>query len=561
MGKILSANGGSVFLIVIASIFVFIRFLPTLPTVMQDEYVYLTQALLKPVAENDFGNFLHSLIYGVVGDAGQQFYTAVKLLNLFFLFLFGLSVFLTSKLYLGKGLATGLGVGSVLSATGMYASVFTPEIMFFGIASLAVYFLSLAGNQERSRRGTYLFCTVVLLGLAGLVKPHAFILVAGILSFLLLLIATQRLKLAVGFGSLGAVALGYPAVKLGLGFLIAGENGLTLLGASYERALANFVSELFLFAQGSQSAAASGGIALASTGVSSASVLSFAFVQFLVLLSALLFMTFGLPLLMLRPLGKLTDFQLFVLVVSAVYLVAVAAFTALVSFSGDDHSERVLGRYFEFLVPFIILAGLVEISKREKISTSRFVLLLTSIGGAGISWMLLLNQKDLRLSDSGILLGAFREYWISWIVLIVSAGLVFLVRDRPKHLLILSTVFLVGATTIIGLSAQQRQLELNSEKTGADMAGEDLRQNFQEIDGEDILIAGTNRPLAFVSKFWSMKADVDHLIFVPGAPLSVGDELFENYDLIVELENINFLDGVVLSEGDGYRILGRSILP
>ena len=561
MSRLLHSSFGPALLIAFASVFVFFRFLPTLPSVMQDEYVYLTQALLEPVAENDFGNFLHSLIYGVVGNAGEQFYTAVKFLNFVFLFIFGLSVFLTAKLYLGRGVATALGAGSVLSATGMYASIFTPEVMFFGIASMAIYFLCLSGREEGARGTIYLLLAVVLLGLAGLVKPHAFILVAGILCYFLLLIGTRRLKLVEGLTSLGSVTLGYPVVKLGLGFLIAGESGLTLLGSSYERSLENFFSRIFSFAQVSHSAAGAGGISPLSTGTSSASVASFTFAQFFVLLSALLFMTFGLPLLLFRPLGKLTDFQLLVLVVSAVYLVAIAAFSALVTLGGDDHSDRVLGRYFEFLVPFIILAGLVEVAKRENISKRRLVLLFVSIGGAGISWMALLNYKDFRFSDSGILLGAFRESWLPWLVLLVSVGVIFLVRDRPKHLMTLSTMFLVGVMVIIGLSAQQRQIDLNSVKSPADIAGQDLNQNFQEIDGAGIVITGTNKQLAFVSKFWSMKADVDHLVIAPGAILSVNDPLLGSYEIIVELEDISFVDGVVLSEGDGYRILGKSSLP
>ena len=561
MSRLLHTNFGSVLLIAIASVLVFIRFLPTLPSVMQDEYVYLTQALLEPVAENDFGNFLHSLIYGLVGNAGAQFYTAVKFLNLVFLFIFGLSVFLTAKLYVSRGVATALGAGAVLSATGMYASIFTPEVMFFGIASLAIFFLCFSASEAGARRTTYLLLTVVLLGLAGLVKPHAFILVAGILVFLLLLIGARRLDLVAGLASFGSVALGYPMVKLGLGFLIAGENGLTLLGSSYESSLQNFFSKIFVFAQVSHSAAGAGGISPVSAGVSFTSVSSFTFVQFFVLLSALLFMTFGLPLFLFRPLGKLTDFQLFVLVVTAVYLLSIAGFSALVTFAGDDHSDRVLGRYFEFLVPFIILAGLVEVAKREVISTRRLVVLLVLSGSAGISWISLLNNKDFKLADSGILLGAFRESWLPWLVLLVSVGLIFLMRYRTKHLLTLSTMFLVGVTAIIGLSAQQRQIDLNSEQSPADIAGQDLEQNFQAIDGEDIVITGTNGPLAFVSKFWSMKADVDHLVFVPGATLSVSDPLFGSYDLIVELEDISFIDGVVLSEGDGYRILGKLRLP
>ena len=542
----------------IASLFVFVRSMPTLPTVMQDEYIYLSQALLQDVSENEYGNFLHSLIYSIVGAFGEDFYSGVKLINTFFLMLFGGFAFLTARTFLDNKLASVLGVGSVLSATGLYASIFTPEMMFFSMASAAVFFLTISLEGQAKRPLVLTAVSLSFLTLAGLTKPHAIILCLGVVLFFAIAILLRSVERPRGLFSIGIFLLGYPALKFFIGFLIAGQSGLTLLGKNYENSLSIFFDGLAVFSEGSLTAA---GASIGSyNGASFASFSSFVLVQFFVLVAALLFMTFGLPLLLVRPVGELNNFQLLVVTVSAVYLIVVAGFSGVVTFSGDDHSARILARYFEFLVPFIFIAVLIEASKRNRLSTKRLILTAMTIIALAIIWLVFISKTDFRLADSGILLGAFRASLIPWLIIVL--GLVFLVllRQRPVNLMTLSTMLIVGMMSVIGIFSLQRQIDLNSVKAPADYAGDDIRANFPDVQGEDILVVGTNGQLAFVTKFWSLKSDVYHVLTEPGTITSIDDGFFNGYTLVVELPNVSITDGIVLKEGNGYRILGKKPL-
>lgn len=553
VGKLPFALGA----IVVSVFFVFFRLANTLPTVMQDEYIYLEQAHLQPVSANEFGNFLYSSIYSVV-FLFDDFYLATKVLNSLFLALFALAVLFLARQFLSHWLATLLSIGTVLSATSLYASVFMPEMMFFSLASWAVTLLVLAIERSSNQRFYLLGLSVVALSFAGLTKPHAVILVLGLVLGLWLLVFAKRLTPVPGVIYSSAVLGGYLALKLGIGYILAGPAGLTVLGTSYEKSLQSFLDQIFAFNEGALSAATLMN-PVEAKGLST--FVLFTITHFGLLFLALMFMTLGLPILLARPISKLTDFQLLVVVASIVYLIAIAGFTSLVTFNGDNHADRLLGRYFEFLVPYILIAAFVEIAKKESIPTPRKVFLGVGSIALAISWFAIISNADFKLADSGILLGAFREELIPWLIVVVLVIVTSIVIERPKSLVPISSIFVVATVSIIGLSAQQRQIDLNTGKVAFDLAGDDLRENFEEIPGNQVVVVGTNKQLLFVTKFWSLKAGVNHLLLSPYSSVSISDKSLEKFSLVIELPGVEIQDGNELSTGDGYRILGKSAGP
>lgn len=539
--------------LLIATLFNFIRLLPTLPTVMQDEYIYLSQAILRPLGENDFGNFLFSFIYSVVIFLGEEFYIGVKIINACFLFLFGLFIFLTSRLFLQNGPSLVLALSSILSATSLYASVFMPEIMYFSLASGSLYFMTLAFQDSKSRQLAWAALSVIFLAFASLTKPHALILAVGYVLFVSLLLMLGRVRAKSGVGLISIFLLGFPALKLGLGFLLAGKSGLTMLGKNYEQSLYDFLSR-FSLGSGESLSAAGGAVAIGNEVGLSSFILLF-LMQLAPLAFGLLFATLGLPLLLLRTGRKLSDYQWLVLIVSGTYIVAISAFGALVTSIGDDHSNRVLLRYLEFLVPFLLLAVLMEVAGKKTSSNVRFGLLFTAFSGASIYWVVSLSAKQHQLSDSAILLGGFRLEILPWLVIAGWIGVLILVIDKPKFLLtgVVTAIFLVSS--IIGYSSQERQLILNSEKFGPDFAGESLRANFTEVADSEILVVGTNLQFVSLTKFWSLRADVDHLILNQGSELDIESDLLNEYSVVVELPGVKVSGGILLDSGRQYRIL------
>ena len=553
LSKLWSSFLFQITVVLASAYFVFVRYSETLPTVMQDEYVYLVQAVLRPISENEFGNFLHSFVYSNVTAFGDDFYLATKVINTIFLVLFVLSVLVTSRKYLPSWAGAPMGILTTLGATSLYSSVFMPETMFFALAGWAVALFTFGWESKGGRKIAWFSAAITLAALAGLTKPHALFLVFGVLAFVILMMFLKRISIREG----GLLALafigGYVGLKLGLGYILAGPAGLSILGPAYESSLSTFIFGLQAFNSGAMTASA-GAINPASTQ-GAASFFAFILIQILILTIAFSFMTMGLPAFLVRPLNKLTDFQLLTITVTLVYVVAVAGFTAFVSFTGDDHSNRILGRYFEFLIPFVLISSLVEIEKRVPIFGPRRVALVASIPVLAVAWWLTAGRAQLMLADSAVLLGSFRTQLLPWLVIAAFSMVLFVAIDRSKHLTAIAISSVLLASTVIGLSAQQRQIELNTGKYAADLAGDSLRGDFSEVPGEEIVIAGTIQKFALVTKFWSLKANVEDVILPTDTVISAEDPRLAGYSLIVQLPGISVSDARILLEGDGYKIL------
>lgn len=549
----------AIVILVATGSYVLLRSVATLPTVMQDEYVYLSQAL-SDATNSEFPNFLHSFIYSSVFVFGDDFYLASKVFNIIFAIIFAIAVFAVAKMFVAGWLATVLSATWLLSATSLYSSVFMPEVMYFAFAGLSL-FLFLKSLKTERHNASYLFLIAsgAALASAALAKPHAVFLGLGLLAFLLIAKTEKRAAGDHALVRMAVFAVAFLFFKLGIGFVLAGTSGLTIFGRSYEQSFVSFISELLSFSRGAESAA---GFALNPVEANGLTTFGLFFlVHAVLLLFSFGFMTFGGFYFLLRPANKLHDFQLLVLAISVVYLVLVAAFTALVTFLGDDHSNRILGRYFEFLVPFVLIALFMELSERERVTKSRLAFFVIGLLSSAGVWLFILPNTDFKLADSALMLGAFREPFIPWLFTLVAAALIWLSVSRPLKLIGIAASVITVVTVITGYSAQQRQLDENSGFVAADFAGLSLAKNYDDVPGADIVIIGTNKQLAFVSKFWSKKPGVRDLLLPPGTEISIADPRISAATLIVELPGISIADGIELESRDGYRIIATKTGP
>lgn len=523
-----------------------------LPTIMQDEYVYLSQSLLFPDA-NLYGNFLHSFLYSFVVNNANDFYFAAKLLNALFLALFALSSLFLARKLLPSWSGLVFGLLTVFGATSLYSSVFMPEIMFYAFAAWSMALLVSGLSSEGGPRYFFFAGSVLSLVFAGLTKPHAMILLFGLLTFFSILFGLRRIS-ARDAGFLSAIYfVGYGVLKIGLGYLLAGRSGLTLIGEAYEAALLNFLDGVRLFNSGALSASSGALNPVDHEGFTGFAL--FSVTQVPLLLLSFLLMTWGLPLLLARSPSNLTDFQILVLTVAICFIIFISAFTGLISYSGDDHSDRLLLRYFEFLGPISLLAVFIEISKSEKLIGPRRLVLISSAPLLGILWLVVLGGVDAKLADSAVLLGIFRDQLLLWIVIITFTVIVILVDRRPKKNIAIASIVVLCVNSLVGLSAQQRQLDLNSTKISPDFAGETLRRDFASVPGHQIIVVGPNKQFAAITKFWSLKPEVDHLIIPQGSRVLAEDPAFDGYELIVELPGVELGGGQVVADTQGFRII------
>lgn len=115
--------------------------MPTLPTGMQDELVYMIQSRHTDPADSRFPNYLLSLLFSSTLWFGAGFYNYVNFLNFIFLAGFGAITYLLSTRVFGLWISITVALADAAGPASLYGSIFMPEAMYILFAGLSFYLL------------------------------------------------------------------------------------------------------------------------------------------------------------------------------------------------------------------------------------------------------------------------------------------------------------------------------------------------------------------------------------------------------------------------------------
>lgn len=202
------------------------------PAIFADEWYYSKMARLQPVAESILPSYLYLWIFRASNACGDGFLDCVRLGN--DLFYAGAAPFfyLAARQVMGRGMAFAVSLLALLAPFNLYTALFMPEATYyFGFAVLTWVALARAGWGWAGQGAA----AGLVLGLMSLVKVHALFLIPGVCLFL---VSVRHLRgdaawLRTGIQSALLAALLAVAVKFGLGWLLAGDAGLSLFGSFY----------------------------------------------------------------------------------------------------------------------------------------------------------------------------------------------------------------------------------------------------------------------------------------------------------------------------------------
>lgn len=200
-----------------------------LPKLMQDEYIYASQARNLPFSEHSFSNYLFSWVMGATKlCSGDSFYTCAKFINTTMFLAALIFVYLIAIRLLDQLWSVVVTSITALSPLAIQVSFFMPETMYFMVMTITVWLALVASEQ-----GKYSLWVSVgaVLGLASLVKPHAIFLLPAIAVFALMVEvrrAEGTLKKYV-YPPLLIIA-SFFITKAILGFAFAGNEGLRIFG-------------------------------------------------------------------------------------------------------------------------------------------------------------------------------------------------------------------------------------------------------------------------------------------------------------------------------------------
>jgi phosphoglycerol transferase len=252
-----------------------------------------------------------------------------------------------------------------LSPLSVYTSMFLPESMYF-------FFLSLVFAAVLKAADTYAWkdwaIVGALIGITSLVKPHAWLSAIAIGIFLVVLgLTNARYRFGPLLKALGGITAGAILGRVIVGFLVAGPKALSFFGQYLGTGT---LAEMAKTGEPSSVAATSPVGTSPMNGVTS--LFGIQFNIHMLTISALmgvaiLGITVGvIELIKIRELTKITALSLLAFIWLFSLVIEIVMFTGWITGAGDDHTTRVLERYYDFLFVIVPLAGLAA-------STSKFV--------------------------------------------------------------------------------------------------------------------------------------------------------------------------------------------
>jgi len=514
-----------------------------LPDVMGDELVYATAALHAPMSTAAIPDYLYYWVYSSTGVCGIGFYGCSQVLNTLFSLGAGLLVMVIARRFISQWASILIALVFVLGPLSASNSYFMPESMFYFFLALLLWHLT---KQVEQRSLGFWIQAGVYLALLSLVKPHALLLGAGIGTYLL---ATQWgekqgrwIRLMKEGGSL---VLATVLVKFGLGLIFAGPNGITLFGNSYTGTL----NGTFGATAAPVSPAVTNGGVDRSLGTS----LSFIFGQIGVETLAVVFLG-ALPLAAaVRYLWRsrksveankpLADFSFLIVNTLAWMVVLIAIFSNMTRLTGEDTANRIMLRYFEFLIPLLLIT---LVAAAEKGLTVKPVMRWLFAGVGGILTIVASTyitqvpagagspRYNLQFVDSPmlkVLLGTNSSdattgapiYWMAITVVVVTLIALALWAANPKWGAVTWVAAITPVLLLLSNNAMVSNYAWRSNYTMAsDTAGEFVRDSIpgDELKNLIIVAPSNSNKSDLVAKFHINNPDVQVTEIPEGATYS-----------------------------------------
>ena len=530
------------------------------PAILGDEYLYSINARKAapwdPSPAGDFSNYLFNLVYSSTNLCGDGFYTCGKYLNLFFFLGFIFMIFLVAKRFMNFWIAYGFTLAAALSPVNVYVSMFLPESMYFfflGFVLLAV--LKAAENY------TWQNWAVVgaLVGVASLVKPHAWLSAIAIGIFMVVLgLSNKELRYKPMFISIGAILAGAILGRLVIGLLVGGPKALGFFGAYFT---SNTVAQLtdtatvdpnlstgLVGAGPLAGAIGQFGIHLTTHSLTASALLSVAVVGLIVGVVELV---------KTRRLTPITALTLFAFIWLLSMMIEIVLFTGWITGGGDDHTTRVLLRYYDFLFVIVPLAGLAAMMKGLADEVNVFIrwglvfvlgLLITPAFSGYFGTL------SIQIADAPNLAGLVVNQDVLNGVALTSALALLVFAAAPKFLPWAFLAVLPFSMVATGWEIQGQYQGFRGTASAADLVGKYLNSNFSQEELNATLVIATSRFDATNVAIWADVANLPYQLFGATSQFdpSVAPDGTKWIVTVGDLTGVGEFADVI--EGEGYKL-------
>jgi phosphoglycerol transferase len=528
------------------------------PAILGDEYLYSINARhaapWDPSPAGDFSNYLFNLVYSSTNLCGEAFYSCGKILNLIFFIGFLIVIFIIAIRFLNYWVALAFTVAAGLSPISVYTSMFLPESMYFFMISL-VFLAVLKAAESYAWKDWGL--VGVLIGVASLVKPHAWLSAIAIGIFLVVLGLTQaRHRFKPLFKAVGAISLGAILGRIVIGFAVAGPRALDFFGIYLNTDILGQVAD-GVPAQPTE--------VVSSVGTSPMNGLISLFgsqlnVHVLTVVALMGIAVIGLivgivELIKTRKLSAVTSLSLFMFIWLVSMVLEIVMFTGWITGGGDDHTDRILSRYYDFLYVFVPLAGLIALRAKFETKTSIYI----RIPLAGLFLVLLtpaftgfFGTLQIQIADAPNLAGLVVNEDVFNAVAMIGFLSLLVFSFQPSYTPWVFVLLLPATMVAAGHVVQDQYRNFRGEPNGQDRAGQFLNKNLTDTEVDATWVIANSRFQATNVAIWADSALLKFELYGPGSVLepSAAPEGTKYILATGDLTAVGDFDEVIT--GDGY---------
>jgi phosphoglycerol transferase len=539
-------------------IWVMTRIMTVLPKILGDELIYSNNARHTALADSSVPNYLFNLLYSTTSNFGYGFYTAAKVYNLFFLVALSAVVYLAARLIARPGVSFVVALIALVGPISAYASYFTPEMMFYFGCSVVIYFVL------KFHRGTPASLWAILglgLGLVSLVKPHALFLSAPIVIYIVFLaFSLDGKKFVAAVARTLAFGLGLAIAKFGLGYALAGSKAFALFGGSYDNSATNAL------ASGSQVPTEVSNDPLVG-GIVQNGLVGVVTWQTLFHLSYML-MFIGVPFVLagiqtvraVKSKGELylpTKISFFLFMALIALVLVSAVFVAYSSSFGETLQNRVMIRYYEYLLPFLPLALLPVGNHIPKLKVSaKWAIML------GVSIWLVISLPNMSsivpplFTDSSMMAAALKSGIPLAIFAVIGIVMLAYWLFKPETGTQVWLFAFAPVTVLIYAISCYTNMTVPSSNVGMYTGSSRwVHENISAKDREDIIVIGNNMQNVQAAQLWLDTPSSTGKMVAEGEEVNIND-FPEKGQLILAIGKVALTgDGFIVKQEDSWALI------
>lgn len=474
------------------------------PVIFADELYYSRMARLAPLGDALVPSYLYLWLFGASNACGPGFLDCVRIGNALLFVGAGPFIYLIARRVTAAPAAIAITLLSLLAPFNLYTAFFMPEATYyFGFVVLS-WLLLTRSAWSMPRLG---LAAGLVLGMMSLVKVHALFLLPALCLYLagaawLREPGGRWLRAALAGAALLAATM--LAVRLGLGYLLAGEPALGLFGNFYA------------------TAAASG------SGTSPLALLGPAFVNgrgHLMVLALLMPLPMAALLLAVlsgaarRAAGA--DFNrlaLYTILVLGSAAGLTVAYTASIAGVGPHEVLRLHLRYYSFTFP-LLLAVAAAIAHHGRVAPRLRLLAAVLVGAAVAASLLLLPLYAINPVDGPEIAAIDLQAWTGWTAAALALLVLGLWALGQRMAVPLFLFAALPFTLVLGGQLTSHYLSQVANDWVADRAGKAAYAHVPACERHLVTVAGDEVVEIMRAQFHIDDKDVGMLELPKGAPI------------------------------------------